>query len=63
MCLNIWEELHGLDMMKVALISMLLAYCKMKYYIIQTSNNDNSHKGIAQTGKGVKANVGEYNAN
>ena len=50
-------------MMKVALISMLLAYCKMKYYIIQTSNNDNSHKGIAQTGKGVKANVGEYNCN
>ena len=45
-------------MMKVALISMLLAYCKMKYYIIQTSNNDNSHKGIAQTGKGV----GEYNS-
>ena len=57
-------------MKKVALICMMLAYCKMKYYVIQTSNNknmarhqpvldkvmDKNHK-FAMAGKGKAGNV------
>merc|ERR1719430_983348 len=43
-------------MKKVALICMMLAYCKMKYYVIQTSNNKNMARHQPVLDKGMDKN-------
>merc|ERR1711970_598203 len=44
------------DMKKVALICMMLAHCKMKYYVIQTSNNKKIARHQPVLDKGIDKN-------
>merc|ERR1711970_250237 len=44
------------DMKKVALICMMLAHCKMKYYVIQTSNNKKISRHQPVLDKGIDKN-------